>query len=683
MACSLALLALAFGAAVFGRQPEQVCGTGASASREERFLHERHRELRRRIRSAMSPAAAAAAPDRTTVTDAGDIVLMDDQGGTVGKRNPFGLDNRTVTFRPVDAAASKYTFAVSADSYDAAASDAGGRLSIGDQESVSVNLPFAFPFFGKSYTQIYVNSDGNLTFGAADPGPSDLSFGRFSSTLPRIAPLFADLDPSVAADPAGVRVKVEAGRVVITWAAVPVYASFGFGKGETFQVRLAADGVIDMAFHGIDATEAVVGISPGALVPAASLISLATGSSEEFAGAVGERFSSSNAIDVVAVSQKFYELHQDAFDYLVIYNTMNIPPSPGAVAQEFTVRNDRSGYGDTPVADGPGYGSPKRLQAVLHMGYTTQYPLDPNATVPARGSVGDTPLSILGHEAGHLFLAFVSVKDPLNPTAKPMLGRGDVHWSFFYNSEASLLEGNRLTDYSPASPQFASTGTVQQYSPLDQYLMGLRAAEEVPDTFWVADPTAGGGNSRPPQLGVAFDGTRRNVRVQDVIAVAGRRTPDATVAQRNYRFAFILVYPKGTPPTTDQIAQVEKYRAQFPEYYARVTGNRATAETGLKLAVQFNGSPALGVVQNQTAKAVISLQYNAGKDVVFTLRTPNGVASAPATVTIAAGEQQVAFEIRGLKAGVEDFVAVPSEDYYETARAKINVQSFAFFLKPV
>jgi len=43
--------------------------------------------------------------------------------------------------------------------------DAGTtRLPLGDDASGSVTLPFAFPFFGRSYTELFVNSDGNLTF---------------------------------------------------------------------------------------------------------------------------------------------------------------------------------------------------------------------------------------------------------------------------------------------------------------------------------------------------------------------------------------------------------------------------------------------------------------------------------------------------------------------------------------
>ena len=47
------------------------------------------------------------------------------------------------------------------------------------------------------------------------------------------------------------------------------------------------------------------------------------------------------------------------------------------------------------------------------------------------------------------------------------------------------------------------------------------------------------------QKGVAFDGTRRDVTIDEVIADQGRRTPDSTVAPRRFRMAFILVTKDG------------------------------------------------------------------------------------------------------------------------------------------
>ena len=105
------------------------------------------------------------------------------------------------------------------------------------------------------------------------------------------------------------------------------------------------------------------------------------------------------------------------------------------------------------------------------MGPLTNYPIDPSAIVSLRAPSMDTPLTVLGHEAGHLFLAFASVPDPTDPTTQPMIGYGGSHWSFVFNSEASLDEGERITDNHTATSRFTTTAVTRATSPLDRYLM--------------------------------------------------------------------------------------------------------------------------------------------------------------------------------------------------------------------
>src|SRR5581483_9658126 len=116
----------------------------------------------------------------------------------------------------------------------------------------------------------------------------------------------------------------------------------------------------------------------------------------------------------------------------------------GTVAYEETVRNSGKGFGVPAFDAGQLFGSPARLQAVLNLGPLSQYPLDPNALVSARAAQQDTPLTILAHEAGHRFLAYASVRSAADPSALPMLGFQLAHWSFLFDSEASLLEGERI-----------------------------------------------------------------------------------------------------------------------------------------------------------------------------------------------------------------------------------------------
>jgi len=648
---------------VQAHQDPVVCGTGPAGAR---LGYEVHQSMARTVKK-RSPLAMANA----ALPDAGQIALMDDTDGAVARRNDFNLNQKTVRFVPTVANASKYRVEAAGNSYDAAAGTSGVLVfGIGDDDTRDLDLPFAFPFFGVQYRKISLNSDGNLTFGIGDSGSGERSLGRMTAGPPRIAPLFEDLDPTQAQQ--GIRVLSAADRYVVSWVQVPEYSDFGSGVVLTFQVRLFPDGKIEFAYSSGSASEAVVGIAPGRLQGATSIVDFTGGSSQEFSGAIAERFLGNDEVDIYSAAQKFYLNHEDAYDYLVFYNALGIPASSGAVAYEVTVRNNRTGYGDTPVDLGFEAGSKRRLQAILNMGPLTQYPVDPNAVVPARGTTRDTPLTVLGHEAGHLFLAFASVRDPGDPEARPMLGRSLVHWNFAFNSEASLLEGNRIRDNGPGvTPRFTTTATVQGYAPLDQYLMGFLPPENVPPTFLVQNATSGD-SGRAPQVGVNFNGTRRDIQIDEIVQVEGRRTPDSTVSQRRFRFAFVLVTQAGTAPTTAQLNQLEAYRSQFESFYNRASSQNGTADATLKKALRVSTFPAAGVLAGVTASGKVVVENAVATPLTILLRA-GGAIGVPSSVTIPAGATETSFQITGLREGVDDLVAEASDAQYESVNSRIQV----------
>jgi uncharacterized protein (TIGR03437 family) len=651
---------------VLPRQDPAVCGTHREKRKEQAFLH--RQALRFRSKSvvrALSPPAPAG--------DIGNIAIIDDSDGVVARRNDFSLDRKTLTFQPAANAAS-YRFQVDADTYDALAASNGSRLDgLADDDARELFLPFPFSFYGAVYQRLFVNSDGNLTFGQPDTATSERSLGRLTAGPPRIAVLFRDLDPSKSGQ--GVRVLSDSGRFVLTWVEVPEYQDFGVGLLQTFQVRLFPDGRIEFAYAGISTDAAVVGISPGGLKGSTAVVSFALGSTEVFSGTVAEYFIGTEEIDIFAAAQKFYETHDDAYDYLVIFNTLGIKADGNALAYEVTVRNDRTGYGDFRVEDGLEYGSAKRLQAVMNMGPLNQYPQDPNARVGNRGQItGDTTLTILGHEAGHLFLAFASIRDPNDPGARPMLGFQMAHWSFNFDSEASLLEGNRIRDNGPgANPRFTTVATVEGFSPLDQYLMGFRAPGEVspPDIFLVTN--SGNASSRFPQTGVSFNGDRRDIGVQEIIQTEGRRTPDSTVSQRHFRFAFVLVAPKGADPSQADLDKLDTFRKEFETSYHHATGDRADADTSLRRSLTLSTSAAAGVLLGRPIAVSISIGKPADVSLPVLLETQNGAATAPSSVTIPAGATSASFQVTGVRTGVEELAAHPADARYETAYSRIQV----------
>ena len=654
----------------FPRREIEICGYHPARAAEELALHRRAAPRRLARQAARQASAARPAP-----RDIGNIAILEDADGIVERRNPFNLAQQSIRFTNNSG---PYRFALSSGGYDAALASAGTHAAgLGDDDSRQLALPFPFPFYGASYVRLFLNSDGNLTFGAPDLATSDRSLGRMTAGSPRIAAFFEDLDPSAAGE---VRVTSEPGRFAVSWIAVPEYSAALTGPRNTFQIVLYPNGRVDLAFETMTSRSAVVGIAPGGVQGGTAVVSFTSGSPANFNGAIAERFSNLEEIDTVFAAQKFFETHEDVYDYLVFYNNIGIAAAPGAVAFESTVRSNRQGIGDPASDNGLDFGSPRRLQAIMNMGQLTQYPQDPNAVVPARSSTRDTPLTVLGHEAGHLWLAFVSVRDAANPAARPMLGRQNAHWAFNFNSEASLVEGNRIQDNGPgASPRFRTVAAVEGYAPLDQYLMGLRAPEEVPPTFVVTGTPFGLPSA--PQTGITFNGDRRDISVDELISVEGRRTPDHTVSQRRFRFAFVLVIAAGQEPTADQLSQVETYRAAFPPFFERAAGSRASAETTLLQNLQLSLAPTGGIVAGSSATASVSLQQPAPADLTVLLGTRNGAASTPASVLIRAGQRRATFTVQGLREGVEELTAEPAGSRYATAFARVQVTGSASALR--
>jgi uncharacterized protein (TIGR03437 family) len=308
------------------------------------------------------------------------------------------------------------------------------------------------------------------------------------------------------------------------------------------------------------------------------------------------------------------------------------------------------------------------------MGAVGSYPADPNSPHPSRIGIGDTGLTVLAHEIGHLFLAFASVRNPDSPSARPMLGRQLFHWNFRFNSEASLLEGNRIRDNGEnIRPRFTTTATVEGFSPLDQYLMGLRAPEEVPPTFLVENATT---FLNDPRVGVSFDGTRRNVEIEQLIEVEGRRIPDHTVEQRRFRMAMILIVPEGTQARPEDVAVLERYREAIEAAWPRYTDGRGALDVNLRKAIRLSAEPAAGIVAGATSTIGIALQQAAASPLTLSLRVQNGILEGPSSVTIPTGATTATVTFRGVRSGVEtlrvEALDVPG---YAPAEARIQVAS--------
>jgi len=584
--------------------------------------------------------------------DIGNIAVLPDDGTLVTTANSFDLNQKGLSFQPV---AGGYTVQAGVSNFDAAAASQGTLLNpqpasnpqnIGDDGSRQLPLAFSFPYFESSYTSLYVNSDGNLTFGGGDNASSQRSFGRFLSGLPRIAPYFADLDPSVAGQ---LTYFSTTSRFVVTWSQVPDYASSGIGPRETFQVSLSPDGRIEFSYSGINGTEAVVGISPGHVTepPSPQDLSLANGA-QTLLGAVAEVFTSTTTLDLVAVAQRFYQTHEDAYQISFVFTNFDFSLG-GAFAFEINIANQVTGIG--PVSTPPTFdfssefGS-TRLESMLNMGRLSRYPADPSQVFLGANST----LSVMGQEAGHRFLTYVRYRDPETESdSTALLGRDLQHWSFYFNSDASVMEGNRIRDNGNGT--FTTIAAVEHYNEIDQYIMGLRPPEEVSPTFLVKNPSISLSPATAPAVGVTFGGSRVNVAVDQIVAANGPRLPNYVTARKRYNYAFILVVPRGTQPSDSEVAHLDRIRQDWEAFYAQATSSRSVASTALLRSLQIKPGN-LGMLPAAQQQVNVELAAATGANVSVQLTNSNQAAIAvPTQVIIPAGALSAPIPVTALAAG--------------------------------
>jgi hypothetical protein len=529
-------------------------------------------------RASVSGRPAGIAPLERASQDSGEIAVLQDAGDLMTRANPLDLADVAVRFTSnpsggYDAAHAPYGFH----------QPLGDPVALTDDDTRETMLPFGFTFFHQQYDRVFVNSDGNLTFTEADTASTERSVSRFLAGPPRIAPLFADLDPSTDGR---VFVFGDARRFSVTWCGVREYDR---PETATMQVTLLSDGRIEFHVSGqTTVRHAVVGASPGRTTDFIVADFSNPAGSAGGAAAVGELFTATSDLDLIAVSRRFLATHPDAFEHLIVFT--DEPLLSHAFAYEVTVANNITGLGMATFNHASDYGSAGRLQAMCNMDALSKYPDDPRRKFHGENST----LSLLGHEVGHRWLAFLNFRDETSKSSEALLGRDRAHWSFFFDSDASVLEGNDIVDHGSGS--FSTRAAVERYSLLDQYAMGLVDQTQVPPFFYVQNPenvvpprTAGSS----PDVGATFTGIRRNVTIDDVIAVMGPRNPSAAHSAREYRHAFVYVVGHGRTADPVALQKLDRIRMAWDQFVSAATDSRMRVETRLSASAPSEDSARL------------------------------------------------------------------------------------------
>ena len=531
----------------------------------------------------------------------------------------------------------------------------GTKLPLTDDDfrQIAFQGNFRFPFFGASYSSVFINSDGNITFTEGDAAHTDRDLTRLNGGAPRIAPLLNDFDPTQGQG--GVFYNQLSDRFLVTWKLIQ---EFGGSLPSTAQLALFPDGSFEFTYSVVGSSTGVVGWSNGADQHDIDLVDFSTLGTSSLSGPVGEKFAKQTDIDFTALAKRFYQSHADDYDQLAIFTNFSYAIGGETFAYEATIKNDIQGINQDTFDFSQDFGSNGRLQSFLAMNQLSEFPDNPDATAVRTYS----SVEVLAHETGHRWLAYPRFKTG-SVNSEALLGYQMAHWSFFFNADASVMEGHLIQDNGNGT--FTMKAATNRYSKLDQYLMGLRSASEVGPLFYV-EPAAGSGHvatdvTEPSDIGLSFSGTRKDVPVQDIIAAEGPRVPDVQVAPKVFHQATILLVRQGTAPSSAEINKVSQIQGRLKDFFAQATNSLGAVDITLQslpLIPSISGiAPSSGSTEGNTRVYISGSNFQNGATVSFAGATASNIEFISPSLILAttppssAGPVKVAVTNPGAQAG--------------------------------
>jgi len=175
-----------------------------------------------------------------------------------GDRALFDLDGRTLALIP-DGSGDYYSVCILPAKVLPTDPKGGTNLSVLNNGSQQITLPFDFPIYGLYSDTCYVNANGNISFTSSDATAQESLEGHFAQ--PRISALFDDLNPESGGTVSWKDIGV---GVAVTWQNVPEYAA---GGSNTFQIEMFVTGEVRITWLGVDSSDSIVGISQGFGLP--------------------------------------------------------------------------------------------------------------------------------------------------------------------------------------------------------------------------------------------------------------------------------------------------------------------------------------------------------------------------------------------------------------------------------
>ncbi len=326
--------------------------------------------------------------------------------------------------------------------------------------------------------------------------------------------------------------KLAANRVMVSWVGVPV---FNRTDPNTFQVVLLPDGTIRFNYRIVNARTGITGISNGFQTTSQPMLFSGITTLKGLAGLpIAQRFRTPD-IDLVRLSQRFYQTHDDDFDGLVVFGSSDYPANiaGGSGAYFAGIRNDVYGIGISAVDGTASVGSAGRLQGIINMlkGFWL------------RVAVSSNPSTFTS-----VYLSNSGVNDA-----------GEA-------PDTLVTPVNNLR-------QLASSGVGVPYEV-------THIASSGPHARYFDSTTGAYTGDR-----IGIKGTRKDVTMASIIEIEGDRVPARGAAPTAFRHAFILVAPPGSSAKPADLVRMDAVRRGWESFFRQATDGLASVSTELQSGV--------------------------------------------------------------------------------------------------
>lgn len=190
------------------------------------------------------------------------------------------------------------------------------------------------------------------------------------------------------------------------------------------------------------------------------------------------------------------------------------------------------------------------------------------------------------------------------------------HWEFFTGSWVAVRDTTRLKLVENQSGYYfrIDCSLEPRHHDFDLYSMGLIAPEGVKEKLVVTNRAGQipGPLECDTVIEVKSDFIRKSYTIQDMIDVLGPRAPSANASQKDFKMAFVMIVPKGSTLSKEEISALNWISRKFPITWHKSTKGKSTLN---KIKPNELKPPIISNVRTSSTNSSITVNWTTNEPV--------------------------------------------------------------------